>query len=307
MPTTVRFMTWNIANFSAKKKNVPDFYEFVTQTAAMVPTDFLAVLEVVSFLGETLGDELGGRLINFGKWLYQDSDQFAKHSEQVVLLWDTKPFPKVNMVYSFKDTAGKALEFPNDSYRAPHMAVMDIKGFATGVPVVAFHGPNPSDSNRLPGCANLAKIAEVAKATSAVVMGDFNVDPADPSKDPGLKAFGDLIKLGFQIGLTATATSLKASAPSATTFDECCSSQYDNFFYKVAKGSVKVTRIDVLTDLVKNPTSNYSKLFYAWYGSTAKAAKVGWSGAAFKTMGDALAGYRAVVSDHVPVVLALTF
>lgn len=307
MPTTVRFMTWNIANFSAKKKGVPHFYEFVTQTALLVPADFVAILEVVSFMGETLGDELGGRLLTSDKWLYQDSDQFVKHSEQILLLWKPKPFPKVNLVYSFKDKAAKALEFPTDKYRAPFMAVMDIKGAATGVPVVAFHGPNPSDSNRLQGCANLAKIAEIAKATSGVVMGDFNVDPSDPSKDPGLKAFGDLVKLGYQIGLTATATSLKASAPLATTFADCCSSQYDNFFYKFAKGSVKVQPLDVLTELVKTPTSNYSKLFYAWYGSTAKAAKAGWSGAAFKTMGAALAGYRAVVSDHVPVVLSLTF
>jgi hypothetical protein len=307
---TVTFLSWNIANFSAKKKGLPNFFEFLTQTALMTNTDYLAILEVVSFMGETLGDELGGRLLNFGKWLYQDSDQFAKHSEQILMFWNTNAFPNVQLVYDMKDAAHKAIEFPTAAYRAPLMALMDIKGLGPKVPVVAFHAPNPGDYNVLQGCANLAKIAELGASSSGVVMGDFNIDPSDPTKGAGLAAFGDLLKIGFHMALPAAATSLKLSAPLATSFNDCCSSQYDNFFFKFGfakKVTVSAARVDVLTPLVGPPAVPYAKLFYSWYGGTAKAGKVGWSGAPFTNFNDALVAFRSVVSDHVPIRLSLSF
>jgi hypothetical protein len=72
--------------------------------------------------------------------------------------------------------------------------------------------------------------------------------------------------------------------------------------------------VDVLTRLIDEPDSNYSRLFYAWYAEfmTARAAKgkkvkAGWTADPFTTMNEALQAYRLCVSDHAPVILTLTY
>jgi hypothetical protein len=298
-------MSWNIANFGAKK-STPHFFEYVTQAANLFEADFLGILEVMAFSGESIGEEIGGRLANFGNWLYADSDQFVAHSEQYLKMWNTQLITRKDEVTDF----GK-LEFPDSNFRPPYVGRFNIGGVVSDFPIALYHAPGPSQKDKVTaGCANLAKIPTLSVGYG-VVLGDFNVSPSDPNTGDGLKAFGPLIKLGFRQGMVNKATSLKQvkSVSDNATISDCLSSQYDNVFHQLpsGKGSFACGAIDTISCAVESSSlysKEYAGLLAEYYASTTKGA--GWKKKSFGSIAEAFRAYRGTVSDHLPVLAVWT-
>jgi hypothetical protein len=303
----VNLLSWNVENFSAKKKSSDLFYEYVTSvTLRLADAHFVGLIELQSFNAEEIGNQFGGRLYNDSMdWRFQDSDQFPQHSEQYLLVWRQDVFANAKLVYTFP-----GVEFPTSANRPPHLLIADAAG-VTGAPFLIYHANKPKDPNCAKGNAALAKIPELAAATGGVVMGDFNVTPSDPTVSPGKDAFEDLIKLSYLMQLKSTKTSLKEikSVAATASFGDCLASEYDNFFVKMPNTvTAKAELLDLFSPAVQGNGSfdtDYAEAFGNWVGERespgSKTTKK------FNSIYEAFCDYQKHISDHLPIRLALSF
>lgn len=280
-------------------------YELVVQTAFLAEVDFVAIMEVQSNVGLDVGEAVAGRISNF---YYHESNQFVKHSEQYLAVWDTTKMASTDVFLEFP-----GLEFPNAAYRPPLMFMMNIAQLANNIPIVIFHAPAPSDPNVVAGCANLAQIHEIATGNSGLLMGDFNISPSDPVSNPrAYNAFGPLLNLGYSQATVNVKTSLVQSVPPNATFQDCLSSEYDNFFIKINAAGTHVTWVADVFDLLSpcvigDPEffGNYDLLFRSWVGY--RDTGVNQMCAPINSIAEAHDAYRRTVSDHLPVKLTLSW
>lgn len=317
----VSIMSWNVENWGVSK-NYAEMIDFVANVIDQYQPVVVAILEVRSNLGASLGTRLctalDGLVGKANTWDYQASPQYGTRLEQYLWLWrkDKVAVTKTQ----FKDTwrvpapvYSKALTvelgFPRlkGTDHPPYLGFFTFKNKAA-VPMSALHAPEPGyKPNVTKACANLAEISDFTGATAGALMGDFNISPSDPASGNGKKGFGPVVGLGYAQQLVGIFTSLNA-VPSAAPpgFDKASmfSSQYDNLFLKPGADGSGGAVLDLVEDCVNDSYPSIAKALRKYvYAAKNQNTGTGTMVAKYTTIFAAFADFRYWGSDHFPIIV----
>jgi hypothetical protein len=323
----VRILSWNMMNWGGPQRNQTTLADFVAAVISLWQADLAAILEVRSNSGGTLGAHLVNELNSLrmgSSWAHKESGQTGVKKEQVLYLYDTNVFTASNFFplaadvankTRYLDTANQPVGFPqfgqvNTSCypylsNPPFRGTFKEKTTNAELPVYTFHADSVMVWG-ITGCQRLAEIKEVRTAARGLVMGDFNITPSDVQSGNGQTAFTPLaITYGYaQQIINNDKTSLKTyqSAFNGMTFQQCLSEPYDNFFIKA--GGFTVGNYDipnVLAECVQGGDLEHEFAAYLKAKLSLQAAPVCLD---IKT---AFENFRHYVSDHLPIILEVTF
>jgi hypothetical protein len=327
MAKTVRIMSWNMHDWGGPSRSEPELADLITEVIALWQIRLAAILEVRSNTGAFWGAYIAANLntrIQGTSWGFKESGQTGVKKEQVLYLYDKNVFTGSNFfplatdvanMRLYVDAANQAVGFPyfgqvNTSYY-PYQSNPPFRGTFTetttnrALPVYAFH----ADSNMawgILGCKKLADISDIGTAARGLVMGDFNITPSDVQAGNGQAAFTPLaITRGYtQQIINNDKTSLRKyqSAFNGMTFQDCLSEPYDNFFIKA--GGLGVGNYDI-PDVISECVTGGA--LAAKFGAYLKAKLNLPAAPACPDVKTAFENFRHYVSDHLPILLEVTF
>ncbi|HLZ61517.1 MAG TPA: endonuclease/exonuclease/phosphatase family protein [Ktedonosporobacter sp.] len=90
----LKILSWNIQKFGYNKLNDDNFIKYVAQVILDSGADFVAIMEIVGWLGKDIKDKLISQLFNQSgvKWSGEESEMTpSKPNEQYVCLWKKDP------------------------------------------------------------------------------------------------------------------------------------------------------------------------------------------------------------------------
>jgi len=335
MPT-ITVMAWNIENLGDVKLD-PNragdaLVDYIANVVSYNEADIVAIQEVRSNMGADLVQRLAAELDGYTSpnvWKGQESPQFCNQRlEQYVFLWDTR---KVDLYsVAINGTPGSFqyqyanpnfgqpnqpqwLGFPKQiaSNRPPYLAYFQtVQAPNVQIPVAVFHAPGPGYWIGVrDACKNLAQVTEFAtQGHSLVIMGDFNVksdNSVSVAGSFGEQAYGPLAgAAGTFTQLLEDVLSSLIKLKSATigmTIADAYSQPYDTIFLRKNTNNIASLGEGIDELLEESLNGNLSGSLEEIEGQLNGMKPI------YTNPADVFHDYRLYVSDHVPIVVEISF
>ncbi len=318
----VTAICWNIENFGQSKYNRQaggaELIELIAQVGVQQKASIIALLEIRSSLGASIGSDLANSLAGRTRnntWQSNASDLYGTRLEQYVFVWNTSTVTLYNNSFQGKYTNSAASEmgFKRKSDRPPYLGFFQtVASPQKKIPIAIFHAPGPDTGKFLiGGIQQLANVQEFAsQGDTCLIMGDFNIRESNNGEVRntfGYDAFGNLIGAGFRQVLKNVQSSLttRDQAVAGMKIKNCYSQPYDTMFIRKSSNGVSVARNGArVEELIAQCMNN---AYLASYLAAIDGVNEKASPPSYTTVKDAFSDFRFYVSDHMPVVADINF
>jgi hypothetical protein len=313
-PPEFRVLGWNIENYGVSKddKGGDELIAFIAQVIRKKQVKVAAFSEIRGLMAADIGNRLASELgVN---WTFHPSRKWGVGRwEQYLFVWDTTVV-QANVPADFlddiRDGAGNQIGFWRlTKDRPPFVGNFTTVQGAVQVTIAIMHSPNPQPWTFPRDAArNLAQVNELQiGARATLLLGDFNVtwDSNQQTGFYGNAAFTHLFGLGFEQLLDNQDSSLIGRNWVPLALDACRSSPYDQIFFRHA-GTACTCHGAGVEDLIEDASSALDNdILQALVNLANKGFAGGHVGA--MNVSQAFEAYRKLVSDHLPVSVAIRY
>ena len=319
----ITVLYWNIEVFGAAKYG-PEIIAFIAETIESNQADVVCMNELRGGFATVVGFYLQNQLRNTGRaanWQSQPSPVYSTNNEEYLFLWRTGAVTATGFQGTYLDAQGNAIGFPNgpQTNRPPYLGYFQTVAMPQrNILIAGFHAPRPAfwpdvrNGNR-----RLASVTEFAnQGHICLIMGDTNIGFNNDVAVNNSNGQQPWASVGFNLAggggrftqlLPNEYTSLidRNQAWNTMTVGNCYSETYDQMFirHNPATGNTaaaNATSVELISECM---TNNYLEL----YLDAIETAWTGISPGGYATVADAFVAYRRYVSDHIPVIVDITW
>lgn len=323
----ITVMYWNIQVYGLAKHNShgPELISFIAQVIENYGVDVICMNEMRGGQATVIGLDLRNELSNIGRaanWQSQASPIYSTNNEEYVFVWRTGAVTNYQAFQGqYLDNQGNVIGFPNgpNTDRPPYLGYFrTVANPQRNILIAGFHAPRPGwwlgvrNGNR-----NLARVQEFAtQGHICLIMGDTNIAFDNDVATPNSRGADAWAAQGFNLaGGGGRFTQLIANDNSSLidynqawngmTINDCYSEPYDQLFirHNPATGNTSSANPLTLELIAECMNANYLES----YLDDIESVVIGMSPGGYPAVEDAFVAYRRWVSDHMPVIVDITW